>query len=67
MRKQAMPDEPKSQYERFIDAARELDTDDDKNRFEAKLVKVARVPTSAIPDEPEPDQPKKRGRPRKER
>ena len=32
-----MPDEPKSQYERFIDAARELDTDDDKNRFEAKL------------------------------
>jgi hypothetical protein len=34
----------KSQFDRFRDAARELECDDDEARFDAKLKKVAKAP-----------------------
>ena len=41
----AKSDQPgKSQSERFVDAARELGTDDDPERFKETVRKVAKVP-----------------------
>jgi len=37
-----MPDGKKSQLERFKEAARELGTDDDEERFNEKLKKLAK-------------------------
>jgi hypothetical protein len=34
---------PKSQRDRFIEAARELECDDDKERFEQRLKKIAKA------------------------
>jgi hypothetical protein len=36
----------KPQHERFIETARELECDEDKERFEAKLGKIASAPVS---------------------
>ena len=38
------PDNKKSQPDRFREAARQLETDDDEARFDAKLKKVATAP-----------------------
>jgi len=37
-----MNDEPKSQLDRFKEAARELETDDDEERFEKRLKKLVK-------------------------
>lgn len=37
-----MPDDKQSQLERFREAARELEADDDENRFNEKLRKLAK-------------------------
>jgi hypothetical protein len=54
---------PESQIKRFVEAARELETDDDKDRFEAKLGKVARMKAKDIPEDQRPKRKyvKKRG------
>jgi hypothetical protein len=36
-------DKPKSQHERFIETARTLECDEDKERFEAKLKRIAKA------------------------
>jgi hypothetical protein len=41
------PSDP-DQHQRFLEAARELGTDDDKERFETKLGKVAKVKAKDI-------------------
>jgi hypothetical protein len=42
------PQQPKpaKQVDRFIETARELECDEDKERFEAKLGKIASAPVS---------------------
>jgi hypothetical protein len=48
----------KTQFERFVDAARQLGTDDDKDRFEEKLGKVGRLrPQKAISKKKKPENP----------
>jgi hypothetical protein len=42
--KNAQPD--KAQHKRFIETARELECDEDKEWFEAKLGKIASAPVS---------------------
>jgi hypothetical protein len=42
MPKQPTPDAPKSQVEKFREAARDLETDDDEQRFDEQLEKIAR-------------------------
>ncbi len=49
MRKPPMPDARKSQLEKFKDAARELETDDDEKRFDERLGKIARQKPSDPP------------------
>jgi len=44
-----MPDARKSQLEKFKDAARELETDDDEKRFDERLGKIARQKPSDPP------------------
>jgi hypothetical protein len=55
MSKSQKPTKP--QIERFIEAARQLGCDEDKERFEEKLGKIARHRPSA---EPHPQRPKER-------
>ncbi len=43
----------KSQLERFKEAARQLETDDDEARFDEKLRRLAKQKPSAVPDKPE--------------
>ncbi|MGO8044954.1 hypothetical protein ACC713_18795 [Rhizobium johnstonii] len=49
------PEEPKSQIDKFKEAARELETDDDDKRFDERLGRVAksmpRVPTGFKSDD----------------
>lgn len=40
-----MPNDKKSQRERFIEAAREAKTDDDPEAFKARLKKLVNAPT----------------------
>jgi hypothetical protein len=40
---------PASQQQRFIDAARELECDDDKDRFERRLGKIAKAKPKGEP------------------
>ena len=42
-----MPDADKRQLDRFKEAARELETDDDEDRFNEKLGKVVKQKTDA--------------------
>lgn len=42
---------PKSQSDKFIQAARELETDDDEARFDEKLRKL--VKHKSVPEKPE--------------
>lgn len=37
------PDEPKKQVDKFREAARQLETDDDEKRFDERLGKLAKV------------------------
>lgn len=37
-----MTDEPKSQLDKFKEAARQLETDDDPERFKERLAKIAK-------------------------
>jgi hypothetical protein len=43
MRKQSKPDTRKSQIDKFKQAAREIETDDDDKRFDERLEKVVRA------------------------
>ncbi|MBY3495625.1 hypothetical protein [Rhizobium laguerreae] len=38
------PEEPKSQIDKFKQAARELETDNDEKRFDERLGKIAKAP-----------------------
>ncbi|MBC9034309.1 hypothetical protein IAG41_18120 [Sphingomonas sp. JC676] len=38
-----MTDEPKTQLDKFKEAARELETDDDPERFKQRVGKIARA------------------------
>lgn len=58
MRKHPMPDVPKSQIEKFKQAARELETDDDEKRFDEKLGKIAKQKPT---DPPKPSRKSKDG------
>ncbi|MFI5015268.1 MAG: hypothetical protein ACHQAY_23280 [Hyphomicrobiales bacterium] len=44
----------KSQFERFAETARALECDDDQDRFEAKLGKIAKVPAKLIREDGAP-------------
>ncbi|WP_417733330.1 hypothetical protein [Roseovarius sp.] len=37
-----MPDQPKTQLDKFKEAARQLETDDDEERFEKRLKKLVK-------------------------
>jgi hypothetical protein len=52
--KSTKPSEAKSQHERFIETARALECDEDKERFEEKLKRIATA-------KPNPKPPRKRG------
>jgi hypothetical protein len=41
--KSSKPSEAKSQHERFVETARALECDEDKERFEEKLKKIAKA------------------------
>jgi hypothetical protein len=41
-------EDQKAQHERFIDTARALECDEDKERFEEKLGRIARAKSSQI-------------------
>ncbi len=43
MAKQGKPSEAKPQSERFVETARALECDEDKERFEIKLRRIAKV------------------------
>ena len=43
MPKSSKPGEAKSQHERFVETARALECDEDKERFEEKLKKIAKA------------------------
>jgi hypothetical protein len=46
-----VPEQPKSQVEKFKDAARELECDDDEQRFKERLGKLVHpVDKSGTPD-----------------
>jgi hypothetical protein len=46
-----MTDEPKTQLDKFREAARELETDDDPERFKERLGKIAKAkPKSGKPE-----------------
>lgn len=48
-----MTDHPKTQREKFEQAARELETDDDPARFDERMKKLVRVkPTKSLPGTP---------------
>jgi hypothetical protein len=40
-------DQPRPQHERFVETARQLECDEDKERFEAKLKKIATAKSKA--------------------
>lgn len=46
-----MPDQPNSQLDKFKNAARELKTDDDPERFKERLAKL--VKHRPVPEKPE--------------
>lgn len=46
--------EPKSQSERFVEAARELECDDSEERFRAAVRKVAKAPPTKNAPHPRP-------------
>jgi hypothetical protein len=48
MPKQAAQDAPKSQAEKFKQAARDLEADDDENRFDERLGKIAKSQPGAL-------------------
>lgn len=45
-----MTDEPQTQLDKFKEAARELETDDDPDRFKQRLGKI--VKAQAVPERP---------------
>lgn len=52
-----MTDAPKTQREKFEQAARELETDDDPERFDERMTKLVRVkPTKQVPGTPVGDE-----------
>jgi hypothetical protein len=51
MPKPSKPREAKSQHERFVETARALECDEDKDRFEEKLKQIAK----AKPTKPKKD------------
>ena len=52
-RKKAMPEEPKSQADKFRDLARELEANEDEEAFKETLKRVAVVPPVPEPEKPE--------------
>jgi hypothetical protein len=46
-----MPDTPKTQLDKFKQAARELETDDDEARFDERVKKL--VKHKPVPEKPE--------------
>jgi len=48
-----LPDQNKTQLDRFKEAARQLETDDDEARFDEKLRKLAKQKPAPVPDKPE--------------
>ena len=48
-----MPDEPKSQADKFSGLARELECDDDEAAFDERLKKLAKAPQKPTPPKPE--------------
>jgi hypothetical protein len=43
------PDVDKEQHKRFLETARQLECDEDKERFEEKLGKIAKAKPAAAP------------------
>ena len=46
-----MPDDPRTQAEKFADLARELECDDDEAAFDERLRRIAKTPPPAKDDE----------------
>jgi hypothetical protein len=46
------PSKPAGQYKRFIETARALDCDENKEQFEEKLGKIAKAKPAAKPKSP---------------
>jgi hypothetical protein len=42
-------DAPKTQHQRFVETARQLECDEDQGRFEKKLGKIAKAKPKAAP------------------
>lgn len=47
-----MSDEPRNQLEKFKEAARELDADEDEARWDERLKKVVKAKPNAEPEQP---------------